>query len=247
MSAPKKDVLQPLDDEARRLAKTLTRSARHAALATVTPGDGFPAASRVSVATDTTGRPGFLISSLSAHFGALDADNRCSLLLGEPGKGDPLAHPRVTVSGHARKLSPGEERDRFRARFLARHPKAALYADFGDFAFWVVDPERASLNGGFGKAYEADGSDLLSDAAVAAELERMADSAVAHMNDDHTDAIDRYAARASAVGTGWRLATIDPEGIDLTRGDEVLRLWFPSPLSAAAELRPALVAMAKQA
>ena len=88
---PKKDVLRETDAEARRLAKTLIREARYGALACLEPGSGAPLASRVALAPDISGQPIFLISQLSPHFAALEADPRASLLIGEPGKGDPLA------------------------------------------------------------------------------------------------------------------------------------------------------------
>ena len=45
------------------------------------------------------------------------------------------------------------EQARAERRYLNRHPKARLYAGFADFAFFRLAVERASLNGGFGKAY----------------------------------------------------------------------------------------------
>ncbi|MEI7447029.1 MAG: pyridoxamine 5'-phosphate oxidase family protein [Burkholderiales bacterium] len=159
--APRPDPVQPADDAARALAARLLVGARHAALATVEPGGGHPMATRVAVALDADGTPLMLMSSLSAHSGALDADPRCSLLVGEPGSGDPLAHPRLTVFGHASRV-PRESADgaRVRERWLAEHPKAAIYVDFGDFAFWRVEIERASLNGGFGRAHRLTAADL---------------------------------------------------------------------------------------
>ncbi|TIX34331.1 MAG: HugZ family protein, partial [Mesorhizobium sp.] len=97
MADRKKDVIRETDAEAIRLAKTLIRSARFGALAVIEPGTGSPLASRVGVATDLDGAPLILVSMLSAHTGAILADPRCSLLVGEPGKGDPLAHPRLTL------------------------------------------------------------------------------------------------------------------------------------------------------
>lgn len=154
-------VLRPLDAQALAQARALLRDARHAALAVSEPHTRWPLASRVSVACDADGAPLILISGLSAHCGALAADARCSLLLGEPGSGDPLAHPRLTLLGLARRVPHGPARDAVRERFLAVHPKAALYADFGDFAFWRIEPQRASLNAGFGKAYALSGDQLL--------------------------------------------------------------------------------------
>ncbi len=53
------------------------------------------------------------------------------------------------------------EGQRARARILAHQPKAQLYIDFPDFLLIRLEPEAASLNGGFGKAYELTRADLL--------------------------------------------------------------------------------------
>ena len=247
MTEKKKDVLQPVDDAARRQAKTLVRTARYASLATIDPLDGSPSVSRVSLATAMDGSPVFLISRLSSHFANLEADPRCSLLVGEPGKGDPLAYPRMTLIGTAENLGQGPERAPVKSRFLRRNPKAALYADFPDFAFWKFATSRASLNGGFGRAYALAASDLAVPAGALQSLGEFEEGAVEHMNADHADAVGRYAVKSGAAsGEGWSLATIDPEGLDMTCGDEVARLWFDDPLKSAQELRPVLVALAKQ-
>jgi putative heme iron utilization protein len=246
MTEKKKDVLQPVDDEARRQAKALVRSARHAALATIDPLDGSPAASRVSLATAMDGSPVFLISRLSGHFTNLVADGRCSLLIGDPGKGDPLAHPRMTLIGRAVKLEPGAPRDRLKARYLMRHPKASLYVDFPDFAFWRFTPVRVSLNCGFGRAFAPTPGDVLTSIQGFEALEESEAGAVQHMNSDHVDAVQRYALAAGRSAARWLLACIDPEGLDLVSGDDVARIWFDPPLATPADLRPALVAMAKR-
>ena len=207
MSPKKTDVLREVDDPARRLAKTLVRTARYAALGTLESPDGAPAVSRIAVATAMDGDPVFLISRLSGHFGNLKSDARCSLLVGEPGKGDPLAHPRLTLIGAAKIVGEEKQRAHVKRRYLARHPKAALYVDFADFAFWRFDVARASLNGGFGKAYALTKSDLATAMEGNEALGDLEESAVTHMNGDHADAIQRYAALAGVVGSG--LAAFD--------------------------------------
>ena len=246
MEDPRKNVIRETDAEAVRLARTLVRTARYGALAALEPGSGAPLASRVATATDIDGTPLILISALSEHTRALLADPRCSLLVGEPGKGDPLAHPRISLHCRAARL----ERDtpdhaRVSGRYLNRHPKAALYAGFPDFAFFRLDIERASLNGGFGKAYLLAGDELrasysLNEALAAAEA-----GALAHMNSDHGDAIDVYArAFAKAKEDGWTLTGIDAEGIDIARGDDSRRVFFDTPLQSAADLRDVLIKLA---
>jgi putative heme iron utilization protein len=245
VTAKKTDVLRPVDDDARRLAKTLVRTSRYASLATIEPADGFPSASRVAMATTMAGEPVLLMSGLSGHFRNLEADQRCSLLVGEVGKGDPLAHPRMTLIGRAERIEQGTGRDLARSRYLMRQPKSALYMDFPDFALWKVTPARVSLNGGFGKAYAPEPTDIVTGMQGLSDLESAEASAVAHMNTDHTDVIQRYAASIGEEPGSWRLACLDPEGLDLTWGDRVARLWFDRPLQQASELRPKLVSLAK--
>lgn len=241
-----KVALQPVDDGVRQLAKGMVRTARYAALGTIDPQDGSPAVSRVSLATAINGDPVFLISRLSGHFINLERDARCSLLVGEPGKGDPLAHARMTLIGTAVPVNAADARAAIKGRYLRRHPKAQLYADFPDFAFWQFSPKRASLNGGFGKAYALSAADLAAPEGALSGLSAIEPGAVEHMNADHADALDRYAAYLGVEHTGWRLASLDPEGMDLTRGDLVTRIWFDKPLASAEDLRPALVSLARR-
>jgi putative heme iron utilization protein len=243
----KKHVLRETDAQAIRLARTLIRTARYGAIAVLDPKDGAPIASRVAVATDLDGAPIILISALSAHTGALAADPRCSLLVGEPGKGDPLAYPRISVSCRATRLERGTSQHvRAERRYLNRHPKGKLYAGFPDFSFFRLEPQRASLNGGFGKAYLLDRSDLLVEGAATEELAAREQGAIDHMNQDHADAIAVYARQfAKASGDGWIITGLDADGIDLANGDDVRRVFFPQPLVAAGDLRQALVELAK--
>lgn len=249
MNDKPKDVIRETDAEAIRLAKKLVRTARFGALAVLETETGTPLASRVGVATDADGTPLILVSGLSAHTKAIQADPRCSLLVGEPGKGDPLAHPRITLVCRAAQLETDTpEQARVQWRYLSRNPKARLYAGLGDFSFFRLEVQRASLNGGFGKAYLLKREDLILTGQVVDELAAAEQRAVDHMNDDHLDAIANYARHfARAEGTGWIMTGIDVDGFDIVAGDEIRRVFFPSPLKNAGEMREMLVAMAKAA
>ena len=241
----KQNVLQPVDNQVRRAAKELLRTSRYGALASIDPDTGTPLASRVALASDSVGHPVILISQLSGHFGALENDPRASILIGEPGKGDPLAHPRMTVFGRTERICENEL-ESVRARYLSRHPKAQLYVGFADFAFWRLKLDGAAFNQGFGSLHELNSGDLIINHDT--ELEMLEADAVQHMNEDHSDAVAAYARGSGGQKHGvWQLACIDAEGMDLTSGDDVVRIWFDPPLESAAELRPRLVALAKQA
>ncbi|UGY09480.1 HugZ family pyridoxamine 5'-phosphate oxidase [Phyllobacterium pellucidum] len=247
--AEKKDVLREIDEGAVRLARTLLRTARYAALATLEPGSGHPIATRVGLATDHDGTPVILASALAAHTPALLADPRCSLLVGEPGKGDPLAHPRMTVTAKARQIARNTpEHERIEWRYLSHLPKAKLYAGLGDFSFFRLEPDNARLNAGFGRAYQLPPAEWLSlnpanDALAAAEK-----SAVEHMNEDHAAAIALYARYFAKADDGnWRITGIDADGFDIADGDAIERVFFASPLTSAEDMHKTLVRMAGEA
>ncbi len=230
------------------LARHLLRTARSGTLATL-QHDGAPFASLVSLATDTDGAPLLLVSQLSNHTRQLAREARCSLLLSQPGKGDPLAHPRLTVTGTAERI----EREsvagiRIRRRFLSRQPKAALYADFADFSFWRITPVHFYLNGGFARAWDGPASEVLSPADHAVIVEGLEESALAHMNEDHREALRLYASKLCDAADGaWRASGIDPEGLDLALGDLTARVLFASPVLDAGALRHALAELAQKA
>lgn len=243
MPNDRENLTQPVDAAAVGLARSLMRTARFGALATLDPESGRPLASRTATATDTDGTPVILVSALAPHTEALLADPRCSLLIGEPAKGDPLAHPRMTVACDAAQLMRNsEDGRRVRRRYLNRHPKAALYADFGDFSFFRLEVSAASLNAGFARAFVLDRSHLVLPPEVSALIAKVEQSVIDHMNEDHADTIRLLAESAeSSPKQGWTLTGIDSEGIDLANGDIVRRLVFPTHLSTANDIKTALI------
>lgn len=223
-------------------ARRLLRRARTASLSTLNSDDGSPYASLVNLATDVRGCPVILISSLAWHTRNVTADPRASLLISDlPGEGDALTGARVTVMGRlSRSEAPGLAR-----RFLARHPAAELYAGFGDFAFWRMEPQRAHAVAGFGRIETIPADEMFPSADEMAALE---EGALAHMNEDHPDAIQRYAEQfLGASPGGWQFAAIDPDGADLRRGQDTLRLDFDPPVWSGEALRQRLAELGAKA
>jgi len=239
----------PPDFDAKRAAKSLLRATRTGALATIDRNTGHPFASLVNVATDVDGALLILVSRLSTHTANLEKDGRASVLLAATGKGDPLAHPRLTLIGTFVMLGrdhPDEARGR--RRFLARHPKSELYAGFVDFAFWRLQTVSAHLNGGFARAADLTAADVLTDLRGAESLIEAEAGALAHMNEDHTEAVRLYATRLLGGSDGnWRLTGLDPEGLDLALGDATLRLPFPGRIADPQALRRVVVDLAAKA
>ncbi|MGQ0665347.1 MAG: HugZ family pyridoxamine 5'-phosphate oxidase [Pseudomonadota bacterium] len=233
-------------DSPARIARALIRAADRASLATLArPGTqeaGAPYASLVLVACDHDASPILLISALADHTRNIAFEARVSLLFdGTAGLAEPLTGARLSLQGRAAATAAPRQR----ARFLARHPGAATYADFKDFAFYRVAPARAHLVAGFGRIHWLEASDLAFDAGALAEREA---DIVRHMNHDHADAVGLYAnVLLGRPGAGWVVTGIDPEGLDLRRAGEIARLPFERPVSDAEGARAELVRLAERA
>lgn len=235
----------PDDFDPVAMARATLRTARIAALATLDPASGFPLATLVNLATDVDGSPLFLASKLSLHTRNIEADPRVSVLVSSLGKGDPLANSaRLSVVGRAERRTDANAR----RRFLARHPKAKLYADFPDFSLFRLAVLGFHPNGGFARAGEIAVGAVLLDLAGCETLIAAEDDAVAHLNADHAEALNLYATHRLGLPEGrWKATGLDPEGLDLVCGDESGRLVFPERVTDPAGLRRVLVALAQQA
>jgi heme iron utilization protein len=224
------------------VARKLLRAARGATLATIL--DGQPFASLVTLACT----PGLdllmLLSDLSEHTRHLRADARCSLLaVGVPDGANPQTAPRVTVTGLAEVSEDAADRQ----RFLALHPYAALYADFGDFRIWRVRPRAALFVGGFARANRLRQTELLPEAGAARTLAEAESDIVAHCNDDHPDAVGAIARAAGGEAGAWRMAAADGDGCDLVLGERVLRVPWAAPVVDAQGVRAELLRLARAA
>ena len=215
-------------------AKRLMRLARTGALATLEPETGTPLTTLVGAASDFDGAPLFLMSTLSRHTRHLIKDPRASLLLtGEHERGDPLNHPRITLSGRIEWAASASAR----RRYLQRNPKAKLYADFADFAFFRLAIEAVHFNGGFGRADPLEPADILSPREGEAALTEAEPRLIAGINALGDDAVARLAGRKPSGRRVWRAIGLDSEGLDLSAGGRAARLQFATPANDEAAWR----------
>jgi putative heme iron utilization protein len=225
-------------------AKKLLREGRSGALATLMPPTGDPYCSLVNVATAADGAPLLLISRLAVHTKNVLADPRVSLMLDERKEGDPLQGARVMLMGTAAATDDAEAR----RRYLARQPEAEMFAGFADFAFYRMELKAVHLVAGFGRIVDLKPQDVLTEVGDAAELVAAEPEILAHMNDDHADAVRLYATRLLGAPDGeWRCVGCDPEGLELQQDRTALRLPFPQRVRAPGVLRQVLKQMADQA
>lgn len=235
----------PSKHETALAVRRLLREGRSGALATLAAADGAPAAALVTFAADARARPLFLLSGLSDHTRNLGADARASFLVeAASAMRRPQAGPRAALNGTVRKAGGAHAR----ARFLARHPDAALYAGFGDFAFYRMTVESVRYVGGFAAARRAAGRDVMLAAQPAGAVDAAEADILDHINTARAGTADLYAnALLGRRGRGWRVSGVDVEGADLTRAGRFARLWFPAPAGSVKDVRGALMRMAQKA
>jgi putative heme iron utilization protein len=232
------------DFDAKSATRTLLREALSGALATLMPDSGDPYCSLVNVATAADGAPLLLISTLAIHTKNLIADPRASLMLDERKAGDPLEGARIMLMGTIAATADHAAR----RRYLARHPEAEQFAGFKDFAFYRMELSRIHLVAGFGRIIDLRPQDVLTDLSGAQDLLDAEAGAVAHMNDDHKDALRLYATKLRGAADGdWRCTGCDPDGLDLRLDRTGLRLPFPQRVNGPGPLRAVLKQLAEQA
>ena len=226
-------------------ARHLMRARPKAALATLNREGGLPYGSLINVATTPEGAPIILISTLAWHTQNLLDDPRGSILFDDTdGLADPLTGPRVTIMGRFEQTKDPA----IRKRYLARHPGAALYVDFGDFSFWTLHATEAHAVAGFGRIETIPAAEVLLSTDQCAALSQAEERIVEHMNDDHADAVNLYATQLLGQEPGpWQMTAIDTDGVDLSNSECSVRLALPAPVSTAEEARDALVALAAKA
>ena len=219
-------------------ARKLLRAARVGTLATSVHGQPFASLVTPACAPDLSLL--LLLSGLSEHTRHLRNEPRCSVLVaGEQAEANPQTTPRVTVTGMAEVVDDAA----LKARYLAVHPYASLYADFGDFALWRIRPAHGLYVGGFGRAARLAGADLSPDPLATAAIDAAASQIIADCNADHAAALARIAGRPG----DWQMVSVDVDGCDLGCGEQVVRVHWTTPVTDTDQIRSELAGLARAA
>jgi putative heme iron utilization protein len=217
-------------------ARKLLRAARVGTLASSLAGQPF--ASLVTPASAPDLGVLLLLSSLSEHTRHLRAEPRCSVLVvGAAPGANPQTAPRATITGLAEVVDDAG----LKARYLAVHPYASLYAEFSDFALWRIRPMGGLFVGGFARAARLRLAGLTPEPGAVAAIAAVAEGIMSHCNDDHPDAMARIAGGSGA----WRMVAVDVDGCDLAQGERVVRVAWSAPVAAPDGVRAELVRLAR--
>ena len=235
-----------IDDRDKPSGVLTRRLMRRAGTATLSTLDietgGTPYGSLVLTACTHEASPLVLLSDLARHTRNFNADPRVSMLFAKPGT-DAISLSRATLIGTMEAC----DSDVLRERFLRRHGRSRDHMAFADFHLYRLVPESVHFIGGFGRIETLDASEVLLEAGTYDALAEAESEIVAHMNDDHREAIRAYAhGHADRPGVDWSMTNIDPEGIDLARNDAVARVDFNSMVTDAESARAELVRLAKE-
>jgi hypothetical protein len=213
--------------------------------------EGYPYGSFVTFALHQ-GEPLFLISRVAEHTRNLLRDARASLLVHEQGKADPLANGRVTLIGPVTQVTrDAGELPVLRQTFLGAHPNAGYYVDYADFDFYRLSLSAVRYIGGYGRMSWVSAEEFRR-----AEPDPLAAASariLAHMNQDHADALLRYARVFTSAHAAQKavMTAVDRYGFEMTvttpDGVGTARLPFAQPLGSAQEAREALTALAREA
>ena len=231
-------------------ARTLASKMSTATLCTMSiDPPGYPYGSFVTYVI-YEGNPIFLISALAEHTKNLNRCSKSSLLIAEGGEGNPLALGRVTLVGECMEIEDNE-RELVKEAFLSKHESASFYVDFKDFSFFRLKVEAIRYIGGFGRMSWID-----EEMWVEAEpdpINPFSEDIIAHMNEDHSDALVLYCKTMSkAIDTEEAVMTsIDRYGFEMSaitgQGPRPIRLAFENEIETAEEARIELVKLVKQA
>ncbi|PYS34989.1 MAG: heme iron utilization protein [Acidobacteria bacterium] len=199
---------------------------------------GYPFGSIAPYCGDDRCRPIIYISHIAQHTKNILQDTRVSLTVVERNADSDDVQARGSITCVANVGPVRTDETAVRERYFRYFPSAQRYELTHDFEFFRLELVRVRFIGGFGEIYWVEPDEFTMKNPFSFQQESRI---IEHMNNDHADALRRYAGGAPATMGG-----IDAEGFDLLASGKKLRLEFDTPVHTMDEARQALIAMAKR-
>ncbi|WP_281647565.1 DUF2470 domain-containing protein [Parendozoicomonas sp. Alg238-R29] len=205
--------------------------------------EGYPFGSVVPYCLDADGYPVILISTLAQHTRNIARNTKVSLTIAQSGMDDVQTGARLTWVGDAEQITNEASINRYYSFF----PESRGYHKTHDFSFYRIVPVRNRYIGGFGDIHWLE-NDLIAEAnPFAGNVE---EGVITHMNEDHSDAIQKYCHQASVAlpeSATPEMAGVDPYGFMIRIEKRLVRIPFEQKAESAGDIRQFLIAMAKAA
>ena len=226
-------------------ARALLNSKAAAVLSTLSVKlGGYPFGSLVPYCLDGRGRPVVLVSGLAEHTRNMVDDNRCSLTVAAT-ENAVQANARLCIVGRMETLE-GDEKE-VRERYHRHFPESRSYIEMLDFSFYRLIPSAVRYIAGFAAIHWLEPKEVFVDNPFHAKGE---ERIVAHMNEDHRDALVRYCQHHKQLQMEntdvVRMVGIDSEGFDVFVNERKVRFDFTTPVRNAGEARAALVELSQE-
>jgi putative heme iron utilization protein len=205
---------------------------------------GYPFGSVTPYCVDRECQPIVYISTIAQHTKNILADPRVSLTIIEANSDsdDVQSRGRLTIMADAKRADRVDTD--IRDRYMRYFPSAVPFDQTHDFMFFRLELVRARFIGGFGQIFWLTREELCLNNPFSPQDESRI---IRHMNDDHSEALQQYAAADHAIVPGSvRMAGIDAEGFDLLQAGRKRRFLFDRPVLSMEDARRTLADMAKR-
>lgn len=225
--------------DAKQMARELLRTSRSVALATLDGQSGYPYSTITNLSVEPDGTVIFYAARVSLHARNILGNPRVSMTMARLDGLDVLSEGRLTLVGEAVQMT-GRAAEAAKSRYKRRFPKASVYLGFQDALVFTLEVRGIHLNGGAARNTDTlTPADLRTDLSGAEDLIEHEEEEIARLQNDR-DMLAFLAERAGGVRGRWRIATLDPEGIDMAAEGALRRLWLPRRVTSRADLQELL-------
>ncbi len=205
---------------------------------------GYPFGSVIPYVIADDGTLVTLISRLAQHTKNILDNPKISLFVQAVSNDEPQASARLTVLCDAVRIEGESDIQSAAGRFYAYWPSNKDYHLNLDFDFFRLSILKLRFIAGFSKMgwIVPEVQDLRNPLSTEDQQ-----SIIDHMNQDHRDAMIRYAQTAGLVldDGGPTMVGVNAYGFDVAWGDRTARFFFDEPVAEPMDVRKRMIAMSK--
>lgn len=188
-----------------------------------------------------------LISNIAIHTKNILENPRVGFTVFDMEAVNKQASPRVCLTGNAELVDEKNDPERYKnvsERYFTFFPAARNYFQAHGFYFYAIRPNHVHFIRTFGQIYTFDAEDFWH--LPTPDWKGTEDKAIEHMNDDHQDALKKYALKyLEADSDEVSLVTVDGEGFHIKVDENIHYINFLNPAFDQEGLRREFVALSR--